>query len=127
DPLTLTYHSFPSKYGDKRPNAKMSISSHKKIADQLKVVKGAVEYNKKAFNLILSVQSTLDDWIQQEYRDKTELSDEVFFQMYFGQISSSALLSPTHHEKQALIKKLKSCQQVLRTHYHECSPISSLH
>lgn len=127
NPLTLPYHSFPAKTGDKRPNAKMPILAHQKIADYLKVVKGAVEYNKKAFNLILSVQSTLDDWIQQEYRDKTDLSDEVFFQMYFGQISDSPLLSPTSHEKKELVKKLKSSQQLLKKHYHECLPIILLH
>ena len=127
NPLTLPYHSFPAKYGDKRPNAKMPISAHQKIADYLKMVKGAVEYNKKAFNLILSVQSTLDDWIQQEYRDKTELPDEAFFKMYFGQISSYHLLSPSNQEKQALVRKLRACQQLLKKHYHECPPIISLH
>jgi hypothetical protein len=124
-PLVLTYHMLPART-ERRPNGKMSVELHLEAGNYLKDLFAATEYNKRAQNAIGIVRHLLDDWVQCEYTDQTVLSDEVFFQMYYGNSKNPIFISPTDEYKAQLIKKCNRVSTIINTSYHHCQPVRFL-
>lgn len=125
-PLTLTYYMLTAQNGEKRPNARMSVENHLEIGALLKEVYQATEYNKKARKTVAEIRGLLDDWVQCEYTDHNELSNEVFFQMYYGDAGHSVQISPTADQKAELVRKCYKARGIITRSYHECRPVISL-
>ena len=125
-PLTLPYYSLGPGKPSKRPNAKVSVKKHLQLGKLLKELYQATEYNKRARKAIRAVRSLLDDWVQCEYVGQGELTDEVFFQMYYGDIEFPVYISPTPNQKAALIKRCFKVKGILGRTYHECKPVKEL-
>lgn len=125
-PLTLPYSMFGSPSGAKRPNAKASIKIHKRLGALLKELYSAMEYNKKGLSAISYVKSTLDDWIQLEYTSREELTDEVFFRVYYGDTNHPSDPWPTDRKKNQLKRLVQDVRILLSKAYHKCAPIQIL-
>lgn len=126
NPLTLPYKEFSNSNGSKRPNAKVPLALHKKMGSILKELHASLEYNKKGLNAIRFVKGTLDDWIQMEYPSKTELKDEEFFRIYYGDTDCPSDPWPTEKKKLDLEKLIDALKGLLKKAYHNCLPIRNL-
>ncbi|MEJ7778894.1 MAG: DUF5623 domain-containing protein [Daejeonella sp.] len=126
-PRLLTYYSLTERNGAKRPNAKMPIESHSVLGGLLREARKATEYNKRAQTAVGFVQKKLDDWVQNEYPDRNELSDEVFFQMYYGNHDSQSDPSPTLERKLELVNIFQQASEILERMYFDCAPVRELH
>lgn len=125
NPLILSY-SMLGDHSGKRPNAKAPIAMHQKLGNLLKELHSATKYNKRGKTAISSIKSTLDNWIQLEYTSKEELSDEVFFTIYYGSTDFSSDPWPTEKRKKELQQLVKSVRAILKRAYHDCKPLQNL-
>lgn len=125
NPLVISYAMFGTPNG-KRPNAKSSIDMHQKLGAVLKELHSASEFNKKAKTAISFVKSTLDDWVQLEYTDRKELSDELFFSMYYGDTDFPSDPWPTEKRKMELHQLVKRARAILKSAYHDCLPVQNI-
>lgn len=124
-PLVLTYYAFGAKQSEKRPNAKMPIEAHLQMGELLKEVGNATDAYKRAKNALGYVRTTLDDWAQREYSRK-ELSDDVFFDMYYGNSDAPVEYSPSSERKQQLVSLCQTAKTILTKYYPDCSPLRTL-
>ena len=124
-PLTLPFH-WINNSKDSRPNAKVSIQDHQQLGKQLKELYFATEYNKRAQTNVRKVKGTLDEWIQLEYPSRQELTDEVFFSIYYGDLKTAVTPWPDQAQKDKLIKLCKDTISLLEKSYHDCSPLKKL-
>ncbi|WP_066754019.1 DUF5623 domain-containing protein [Sphingobacterium populi] len=115
-----------SPSGSKRPNAKAPIKVHQRLGELLKELYSAMEYNKKGLRAISTVKFTLDNWIQLEYTSREELTDEVFFQIYYGDTNHPSDPWPTDRKKSQLKRLVKDVRILIREAYHNCAPIQVL-
>lgn len=126
NPLTLNYRMFFSSKNLQRPNARLSIVAHEQIGGMLKVLKAATEKNKRAYKQFAEVANQLDDWTQQEYRSNRELPDEVFFEMYYGDIDIPIEYSPSQERIDELHGLCQQIKVLLQNGYHDCKPVREL-
>ncbi len=125
-PLVLQFHLVLSNVKISRPNARMPIDAHKEVGAILKILKNATEHNKRACRPITDIAFMLDEWAQKEYTDRKELSDAVFFDLYYGNEKTPAETAPSAQRKmelQALCNRVKS---ILKKSYHDCKPVRDL-
>lgn len=125
-PSMLTYYSINARMGAKRPNVKAPLHMHKQLGEILRELRVCFQYNKRALSATAKVQSTLDDWIQNEYPDKKELSDEEFFQIYYGDHKASTTPWPTKERKRELSVLGQNARKLIAENYHDCTPIKFL-
>ncbi|WP_312338242.1 DUF5623 domain-containing protein [Sphingobacterium sp.] len=125
-PLTFPYKTLGSPNGARRPNAKVPVKIHQELGRVLKELYSALEFNKKGHKAVSIIKSTLDDWIQLEYTSKTELKDELYFTIYYGDTDYPSDPWPTDKRKMELEKLVEVCRKLLKNSYPSCSPIHSL-
>lgn len=125
-PLTVTFSMFP-RAKVVRPNVRMPIEAHKKVALLLDEVLAGSHARKSVFKPIDSVRCELDDWIQNEYRSREVLPDEEFHQMYYGHKHKARLQKKISTEEAAkFIENLETTKAILTEHYHDCTPLRQI-
>lgn len=124
-PLTLPFY-WINNSKDSRPNIKVSIKDHQQLGKQLKELHFATRYNKRAQTNVRKVRGTLDEWIQREYPTRQELTDEVFFSIYYGDLATEVTPWPDQRRKEELIDLCKAIILLLERSYHVCSPMKRL-
>ncbi|WP_409478690.1 DUF5623 domain-containing protein [Pseudobdellovibrio sp. HCB154] len=120
DPLTITFYLLGKCV---RPNAKMPIEAHKQVGTLLGEVLAFTHLRKSVHKLVGSVCSELDDWVQNEYKTKQDMSDEDFRDMYYPHKADIQLKkSITDADANLLVEKLESVKNILLKFYHDCVP-----
>jgi len=104
----------------------MPIAAHKELGAILKVLKNATEEHKRAVAPITDVIYLLDEWVQKEYTDRKELSDEVFFELYYGDEKTEAEQAPTAARTEELKKLCRNAKTIIQRNYHDCGPVRQL-
>jgi hypothetical protein len=122
EPLSIPYQMFPLKGLCKRPNAKMPVEAHFKLATLLLQAIGIASNHKRACKPLGQVRATLDDWVQLEYPTEAELSNQLFANMYFGGGQHHVLTNPTEREKQLFRDNVIQIKSIVCQYYHECQP-----
>lgn len=126
-PLVLKFFTFLGKSAYYRPNARMSLKAHQEVADILNMLRNALEYNKRALNAVTATCNELDEWVQKEYTDRSELPDNVHSEMYYGNDDNTpAETSPTPERIAELQKLCLKVKHVLKGSYHDCKPLQAL-
>ncbi len=126
-PLVLKFRTFLSKSAYYRPNARMSLKAHQEVADILNMLRNALEYNKRALNAITATCNELDEWVQKEYTDRSELPDNVHSEMYYGNDDDTPAETSPAPERIAELQKLcLKVKHVLKGSYHDCKPLQAL-
>ena len=114
---------------DRRPNAKMSIPAHQEIGTLLNVIENVCHKRLGVRNKVRTVICILDDWLQCEYRSSAELSDEMFFKMYYGHQIDSAYLKKNYIselDRERVSDQLQRTKDLLKQHYPPCGPLKGL-
>jgi hypothetical protein len=108
-----------------RPDRKMPIEAHIEAGKLLKDVLEIAENRAGAERRIGMVRTQLDDWAACEYH-KSELSNEIFLNMYYGGGTSSTVRLPTAAQRSECIDKLEQVKSLLSQYYPSCRPVDSL-
>ncbi|MXV52672.1 hypothetical protein GS399_16990 [Pedobacter sp. HMF7647] len=126
-PLVISLNTFGSRKPVERPNAKMPLVTHIELGTILKEVRDAADDYKRVKNAIGNVRSRLDDWVAGEYPHHTELPNEVFFNIYYGDTGTPTDYSPSDKRKNELIALCQKAKTILGQHYHDCRPLRGLY
>jgi hypothetical protein len=108
-----------------RPNAKMPIVKHQELGALLKVLKAATYNHKRASRPLKEVANLLDEWVQREY-NRQEMSDEIFFNLYFADVDTESEVLPSYERKAELIQMCRKAQSIVTNEYHDCGPVRGL-
>lgn len=122
NPLVLDFYFPFVKKKEKRPNTQMPIPMHQDAGKLLKALFYATRFHKRANRPVADVRNYLDEWIQCEYTDRNELSDEIFFPIYFGDDDTLPEYSPSKLRNEELIAMVVRVKEILNTGYHDCRP-----
>jgi hypothetical protein len=125
-PLVITFNTFGARKPVERPNARMSLDTHIELGKVLKGVLDAADEYKRVKNAVRDVRSRLDDWVACEYPDHTELPNEVFYNIYYGNQGTPTEYSPSAERKQQLVELCQIAKSILGKNYHECRPLREL-
>lgn len=109
----------------RRPKDRMPIDAHIEIGGLLKSVLVVSSERNGVYNRLNSVRSELDEWVQREY-NREELSDEVFFDIYYHESGHQFSRSISHAESSRHINSLERVKQILGKHYPDCPPLRTL-
>lgn len=109
----------------RRPKERMPIESHIEVGALLKSVLLVSLERNGVYNRLNSVRSELDEWVQREFNGD-ELSDELFFDLYYHESGHRFLRSIPLPERNQHINSLERVKQILITHYPDCPPLRSL-
>lgn len=123
---TVGYRTPLSGRDRRRPAAKMPIESHAEVGRHLKSVIFKVRNHNRVIDKCLnSVRCVLDNWVQCEY-NRVELSDNVFFDLYYGEEKTltDELIGETLTQRH--VSNLLKARGVLAEHYPDCAPLRSL-
>jgi hypothetical protein len=104
----------------------MPVAAHKELGAILKILKNATEDHKRAAGPVKDVSYFLDEWVQKEYTDRTELTDDVFFELYYGDEATEAEQQPTAERKAELKKLCHNAKAIIKRNYHDCGPVREL-
>lgn len=124
-PLTVPFYLINGSL-ENRPNAKVSIADHQRLGEQLKKLYHATKFNRTAQTNIRKVRASLDEWIQREYPSRQELTDEVFFSIYYGEYATEVTPWPDQKRKEQLVGLCRSTISLLERFYHPCTPLKQL-
>lgn len=125
-PSVLAFYPALSSVRHLRPNAKMPVAAHKELGAILKVLKNATEEHKRAVMPITDVAYLLDEWVQKENKGRKELSDDVFFELYYGDEDTETEQAPTPERKEELKKLCRNAKSIIQRNYHDCGPTRQL-
>jgi len=107
----------------RRPDAKMTIETHQKVASHLKAVHAATYERKGIYNRVDAVRSELDEWVMREY-DRDELPSEVFHDLYYGAAPSTSFArSLSQAQKTKIAAMLNDVKSILQANYPDCAPL----
>jgi hypothetical protein len=120
---TVGYRPPFSRTERRRPLARMPIEAHAEVGGLLTRVIAKTRRRRGVYNRLSVVRSKLDDWVQCEY-DRTELPDDRFFVLYYGEGSGRGGdvqigEAPTDRN----VTKLEQAKRILAQHYRECGPL----
>ncbi|NRG18654.1 DUF5623 domain-containing protein [Rhizobiales bacterium] len=120
---TIGYHSM---FGNvrRKPDTRMPVEAHSQIGKLLMPVLGAAWKRQGVRNRLETVRSELDDWVQKEYL-RTELSDEVFHKLYYGDVQHR-FRSNEKLDIAELTHKLSAAERILKKHYPDCEPLRAI-
>jgi len=103
----------------------MPVDGHAEVGRLLKSVIYDIRGRESTYKALDGVRSDLDDWAQCEY-NRSELSDEVFFGLYYHEedVLRSDLRGAARTE--AHVKNLEAATDLLARYYPDCAPVRSL-
>ena len=109
----------------RRPSGRMPIEAHAEAGCLLKSVLVDSYYRKGVYNRVDAIRSELDEWTQREY-NRTELSDEEFFDLYYHESGSSFARSLTAAQRERHFESLSRVKALLVEYYPDCAPLRAL-
>jgi hypothetical protein len=121
---TVEYSMFPSG-AQRRPKARMPVEGHKAVGRFLKSVLVDTRQRAGVYRRIDAIRCELDNWVQCEYK-RDELSDEVFFDLYYRELPKDDPLAAPPVGWDRHIASLTEAAATLTRYYPECPPLRVL-
>lgn len=125
-PNSVPYSMTISGRRDRRPNGRMPVEAHAKVGSLLKSVLTTTSYRKGVYNRVNAVRCDLDDWVQYEYRDSTELTNEQFFELYYQEPESTFVRGLPADDRARHVSSLVEVKTTLTKHYPDCAPLRTM-
>ena len=116
-----TFLSGPSR----RPKTRMPVDGHKAIGRLLKSVLVDTRQRAGVYRRVDAIRCELDNWVQCEYK-RDELSDEVFFSLYYQELPKDDPLLAPPAGRDRHIATLAEVAATLTRYYPECPPLRAL-
>lgn len=112
-------------FGNKwsKPINGMPVVAHKAIGTFLKELHVFGGHKKDIEKHLSSIRCELDDWVQFEHKDRKELPDMIFFNLYMrcpAPKRAEKLDAYDAHQVDAILNSVRS---TLRTYYNDCQPL----
>ena len=103
----------------------MSVDGHTEVGRLLKSVIRHHNGRRSVYKPLDTVRCELDNWVQCEY-DSTQLSDAVFFDLYYheDEMPDDGLEGPARIARHAA--NLARAKAVLAKHYPDCAPLRAM-
>lgn len=109
----------------RRPNTRMPIDGHKSVGRLLKSVLIGTEERAGVRRRVDAIRCELDNWVQCEYK-RDELSDEMFFDLYYHELPEHDPLAAPATSWSRHIASLDEVKATLVRYYPECPPLRDL-
>jgi hypothetical protein len=109
----------------RRPKSRMPVDGHKVVGRLLKSVLVNTRQRAGVYRRVDAIRCELDNWVQCEYK-RDELSDDVFFELYYHELPKDDPLATTPLSRDRHITSLREAAETLSRHYPECVPLRSL-
>lgn len=119
---SIGYGGYLVARGSRRPDGQMPIEAHQEAGKLLKGVLAMAWRREGARGRVSSVRNCLDNWAEREY-NHDQMSNEVFFDLYYNAGPRDFDREPTAVEKQHGIEQLARIAELLRKHYPNCAPL----
>jgi hypothetical protein len=117
-------YSFDLSVG-RRPKERMSIEGHRAVGRLLKSVLIGTRQRAGVHNRVGAIRCELDNWAGSEYK-RDELSDVVFFDLYYQGLPEGDPLAVPPAGRDRHIASLIEVAATLTRHYPECPPLRTL-
>jgi len=109
----------------RRPKARMPIEGHKLVGRLLKSVLIGTRERAGVHRRVDTIRCELDNWVECEYK-RDELSDAVFFDLYYHELPEGDLLAAAPMSWDRHIASLDEVKATLVRYYPECPPLRKL-
>ncbi|WP_245285939.1 DUF5623 domain-containing protein [Bradyrhizobium sp. WSM1253] len=109
----------------RRPKTRMPIEGHKLVGRLLKSVLIGTRDRAGVHRRVDAIRCELDNWVQSEYR-RDELSDDVFFDLYYHELPEGDVLAAVPPSWDRHIVNLDDVKATLVRYYPECPPLRQL-
>src|SRR5206468_582507 len=109
----------------RRPKERMPVEAHKTVGRLLKSALIGTEQRPGVHRRVNAIRCELDNWVQCEYK-RDELSDEVFFDLYYHELPETDPLAAPAVRWDRHIASLNEAKATLARHYPECPPLREL-
>jgi hypothetical protein len=109
----------------RRPKVRMPVEGHKAAGRLLKSVLIGTRGRAGVYRRVDAIRCELDNWVQCEYK-RDELSDEVFFDLYYHELSEDDPLAAPAADRARHIACLAEVAATLARYYPECPPLRAL-
>jgi hypothetical protein len=121
---SVEYSLFPSG-ASRRPKARMPVEGHKAVGRLLKSVLVDTRGRAGVRSRVEAIRCELDNWVQCEYK-RDELSDGVFFNLYYQELPDDDPLAAPPIGRDRHMATLAEVQATLARYYPECPPLRAL-
>lgn len=123
---TVPYRMALQRTERRRPAKRMPIEAHVEVGERLKSVIAECRDRRGVCNRLKRVRCDLDDWVQCEY-NRTELSDDKFFGLYYRDDSgASGNRGGGQAQADTHIVDLQRAKSLLVQHYPDCAPLRAM-
>jgi hypothetical protein len=109
----------------RRPKARMPVEGHRAVGRLLKSVLIYTRQRAGVYRRVDAIRCELDNWVQCEYK-RGELSDDVFFDLYYHELPKDDPLATPPDSRDRHIATLTEVEAMLGRYYPECPPLRAL-
>lgn len=109
----------------RRPKGQMPIERHKLVGRLLRSVLFGTRKRPGVCNRVEKIRGELESWVQCEY-DRNALSDDVFFDLYYGELPIGDPLAALSIGCESHIGSLEEVKSILGQCYPQCAPLREL-
>lgn len=109
----------------RRPKTRMPIEQHQAVGRLLKSTLIGTRQRAGVHRRVEAIRCELDNWVQCEYT-RDELSNEIFFDLYYRELSKDDPLAAVPPGWDRHIASLDEVKTTLTKHYPECPPLRAL-
>ena len=109
----------------RRPDGKMTVANHQRVGQLVKSVLIRSSHRAGVHKKLNAIRSELDEWAQQEY-DRTQLSDDEFFGLYYQETGRTFPRTIDQDEREQHEESLNQAKAILVDQYPDCAPLRSL-
>jgi len=109
----------------RRPKTRMPLEGHRLVGRLLKSTLIGTRARTGVHRRVDAIRCELDNWVQCEYK-RNELSDDVFFDLYYHELPESDPLAAAPPSWDRHIVSLEEIKATLVRYYPECSPLRQL-
>ncbi|WP_245315606.1 DUF5623 domain-containing protein [Bradyrhizobium neotropicale] len=118
-------YSMPFSGARRRPKSRMPIEGHKSVGRLLKSVLVGTRGRTGVHRRVDAIRCELHSWAECEYKPD-ELSDDVFFDLYYHELPESDPLAVAPANWDRNIESLDEVKATLVRYYPECPPLRQL-
>jgi len=109
----------------RRPKARMPVEGHRAVGRLLKSVLVDTRQRAGVYRRVDAIRCELDNWVQCEYK-RDELSDDVFFDLYYHELPKDDPLATPPDSRDRHVATLTEVEAMLARYYPECPPLRAL-
>ncbi|WP_245471120.1 DUF5623 domain-containing protein [Bradyrhizobium genosp. SA-3] len=109
----------------RRPKTRMPIEGHKLVGRLLKSILIGTRARAGVHRRVDAIRCELDNWVQCEYK-RDELSDDVFFDLYYHELPEGDALAVVPISWDRHIVNLDEVKATLVRYYPDCLPLRQL-